>query len=69
VPDFDRHYLNHYRKNLELKLIFSDADHISEFDRDELKILLMACQIDIIKEEYRYGVQKLWCSTNRQNNT
>jgi ubiquinone/menaquinone biosynthesis C-methylase UbiE len=61
VPDFDRYYLNHYRKDLHLDLIYSDIDHISEFDRDELRSLLEECSVKIEKEEYRYGVQKLWC--------
>jgi len=65
VPDFDKSYLNYYRKDLKLKLIYSDNDHVSEFDRDELKSLLRICHIDVIKEEYRFGVQKLWCSTNK----
>lgn len=61
LPDFERNYLNYYRKDLGLKLIYSDNDHISEFDRDELKVLLNNCQLEIIKEEYRYGLIKLWC--------
>lgn len=64
VPDFDRYYLNHYRKDLGLKLIYSDDDHVSEFDRDELKILLTECRIEITKEEYKHGVQRLWCRGN-----
>ncbi len=62
LPDFERHYLNHYRKDLELKLIYSDDDHITEFDRNELNALLIECNIEVIKEEYKYGVQKLWCN-------
>ena len=61
LPDFERTYLNSYRKDLELKLIYSDDDHISEFDRDELKTLLNNCKLEIISEEYRYGLIKLWC--------
>jgi SAM-dependent methyltransferase len=61
VPDFDRNYLNHYRKELDLKLLYSDDDHISEFDRDELKEILKSCNMEIICDEYRYGVMKLWC--------
>lgn len=64
LPDFERHYLNHYRQNLNLSLIYSDNDHISEFDRDELKTLLNECNIEVTKEEYRYGLQKLWCKVN-----
>jgi SAM-dependent methyltransferase len=63
VPDFDRYYLNLYRQEKGLELIYSDEDHVSEFDRDELKLLLDACGITINKAEYRYGMQKLWCST------
>lgn len=61
LPDFERNYLNTYRKDFGLKLIYSDDDHISEFDRDELKTLLNNCKLEIIKEEYRYGLIKLWC--------
>lgn len=61
VPDFDRNYLNHYRKDLKMELIYSDTDHISEFDRIELKALLDSCALEVIDSEYRFGVQKLWC--------
>lgn len=61
VPDFDRYYLNHYRKDMNLDLIYADEDHVSEFDRKELKELVTECGLEVIKEEYRYGVQKLWC--------
>lgn len=65
LPDFDRYYLNHYRKELNLNLIYSDSDHISEFDREDLRILLKECQLKILDEEYRYGIQKLWCVTTK----
>jgi SAM-dependent methyltransferase len=64
VPDFDRNFMNHYRKDLKLSLIYSDDDHVSEFDRNELKSLLSECNIEIFKEEFKYGVQKLWCKVN-----
>lgn len=66
VPDFDRTYLNYYRKELGLYNIYSDNDHVSEFDRNEIKNILTDCHIDIINEEYRYGVQKFWCHVNKQ---
>lgn len=65
VPDFDRYYLNHYRKDLALNLIYSDDDHISEFDRYELKELLNHCGLKILKEEYIFGMQKIWCEVNK----
>lgn len=61
VPDFDRYYMNHYRKDLNMKLVYSDDDHISEFDRTELIEILGSLDLEIIKSEYRFGVQKYWC--------
>lgn len=61
VPDFDRYLLNHYRKDLDVKLNYSDDDHVSEFDRDEITQILHDCNIDILQAEWRYGVQRLWC--------
>lgn len=65
VPDFDRYYLNHYRKDLQMSLIYSDDDHVSEFDRYELGQILNDCNIEIIKSEYILGVQKLWCAVRK----
>lgn len=61
VPDFDKTYLNHYRKDLDLGLIYTDADHISEFDRVEMKDLIKSCGFSILESEYRFGVQRHWC--------
>jgi len=61
VPDFDRYYLNHYRKSLGSPLIYTDADHISEFDRDEMGALLAACSVDILNSDHRFGVLRFWC--------
>lgn len=65
LPDFDQSYLNHYRKELNLKLIYSDDDHISEFDRNEIKNLLFECDLKILEAEYKYGVQKIWCQVRK----
>lgn len=61
VPDFDRGYLNHYRHDLKMNMIYTDNDHVGEFNRYELSELLSSCVIGIAEAEYRYGVQKLWC--------
>lgn len=61
LPDFERYYLNKYREDLKLPLIYSDTDHINEFDRDDILNLLNECGLSIEKSEYRYGLQKLWC--------
>ena len=63
VPDFDKTYSQHYRKMLNSKLIYTDNDHVSEFDRDEIIKIITACKLQIQDSEYRYGVQKYWCTT------
>ena len=61
LPDFDKTLLNHYRKNMNMQLIYTDGDHISEFDRVELKELIEKCDLQIVSAEYIYGLQKIWC--------
>ena len=61
VPDFEKHYLNYYRKDLGLSLVYSDIDHVSEFDRDELAQILEDSNLKIIQSEFRHGVQRFWC--------
>lgn len=61
VPDFDRYNINHYRKDLNVELIYSDHDHVSEFDRDELREMFKNVGLEIEKSEFRFGVQKFWC--------
>jgi len=67
LPDFERYYLNKYREDLNLSLIYSDTDHINEFDRDDMLNLLTECGLTIEKAEYRYGLQKLWCKVVSKN--
>lgn len=61
VPDIDDSYLNHYRYREKLDLIYTDHDHIWEFDRDSFKEILDVCDLEIMDSEYRYGLQKYWC--------
>jgi len=61
LPDFDKTYLNLYRKDLDVKLIYTDDDHVSEFDRAELRTTLERAGIRIQEAEYRFGIQRLWC--------
>ena len=61
LPDFDKTYLNLYRKDLGVKLIYTDDDHVSEFDRYELRGILDRVGIRIEEAEYRFGIQRLWC--------
>lgn len=61
LPDFNKTYLNFYRADLKSDLIYTDPDHISEFDRFELRELIISCGFEIVNEEYIFGIQKIWC--------
>lgn len=61
LPDFDKSYLNQYRLDMGRNLIYTDDDHISEFDRYELRDLIKQCDLDIIDEQHIFGVQRIWC--------
>ncbi|MEM6630819.1 MAG: class I SAM-dependent methyltransferase [Bacteroidota bacterium] len=62
IPDFDANFLNHYRKNVKSKLIYTDIDHINEFDREDIKKIIEAAGLRITYSEYIFGVQKYCCA-------
>jgi len=66
VPDFNKTYLNEYRKLLDQKLIYSDTDHVSEFDRFELIEILENAGLQILDATFAFGIQKVWCA-NKSN--
>ena len=61
LPDFDKTLLNHFRKDLDMPYIYTDNDHVVEFDRVELKALLKRCGMKVLEAEYRLGLQRYWC--------
>ena len=61
LPDFNKTYLNEYRKLTKQKLIYTDTDHVSEFDRHELKAVIDSAGLKIEEAEYAFGIQKVWC--------
>ena len=61
LPDFDGTILNHFRKDQQMRLIYSDMDHVSEFDKKELKAIFSECGIEVLQEEFIFGVQRYWC--------
>jgi SAM-dependent methyltransferase len=65
VPDFDKSLLNLYRKQLGLSLIYTDSDHVSEFDRLEMADLLEKSGLVVQNSEYRYGLQKFWIKVEK----
>lgn len=65
VPDIEATYLNIYRETLKVDLIYSDADHVTEFDRKSLEMIINEAGLFVLKAEFRYGVIKYWCSKNK----
>jgi SAM-dependent methyltransferase len=63
VPDFEKCITNRYRQDIDTPLVYSDADHRYEFDRNEMITLLTKCGFSIHENEYRHGVMRFWCST------
>lgn len=61
VPDFESNYLNVYRQAVNTDLMYSDADHVSEFDRNELQKIIEESGWKIVRCEFRFGVMKYWC--------
>lgn len=66
LPDFDKTNLNNYRKLLNMNLIYTDMDHVSEFDRDELDDILKQCGLKIEEASHRYGLLRYWCKIDKQ---
>jgi len=62
VPDFDASILNRLRQLRGRKLIYQDSDHVSEFDRAELKALAVEAGLRITGEDYSLGFIRLWCT-------
>jgi SAM-dependent methyltransferase len=64
LPDFEANHLNAFRKIIGTDLVYTDADHVFEFDRNELELLLSECGLTVVKTEFIFGVMKFWCQTN-----
>lgn len=47
--------------DLGSSLVYSDGDHVSEFDREELQEPVKRAGLDVVDAEYRFGLQRLWC--------
>jgi len=61
VPDFEATNHNKYRIDSGSSLIYTDVDHIHEFDRKDIFSLFGDLNIDIIASEFKHGVQRHWC--------
>ena len=63
VPDFEVSHLNLYRVLVETDLVYTDADHVSEFDRSELLGLIEEARLEVVDAEFKMGVIKFWCKS------
>lgn len=66
LPDFEKTPLNAYRKRQGMSLVYTDDDHVTEFDRHELRSLLEQSGLQIVEADYRYGHQFYWCRKQPQ---
>lgn len=60
VPDFDNSYINHVRQRLNIPLNYTDDDHVHEYDRNEMEMLITSLDMNIEHVEFRYGVMRYW---------
>lgn len=67
VPDFDYTYLNHFRVITNSDLVYSDNDHVWEFDRKYIMNLAEEIGLEIVASEYKFGVQKYWLRNINSN--
>lgn len=60
VPDFESSPLNQMRLTRKRRLVYTDNDHVSEFDRAELDALVEAAGMRVIEREFSEGVMRYW---------
>lgn len=64
VPDFNSSHLNLLRKYLNTDLIYTDIDHVTEFDRKGIQAIFKELNLNILDTEYIEGVMKFWLTKN-----
>ena len=67
LPDFEADFFGHYRSALGCALNYTDADHVSEFDREELLHIITAAGLTVVDSEFRFGLQRFWCVSSRES--
>ena len=60
VPDFNKDILNTFREDLGSPYIYTDEDHINEFERGQIKEIIESCGLTIEEARYTVGIQYLW---------
>jgi SAM-dependent methyltransferase len=65
LPDLDSSPLPRYRRDAKTALQYADDDHIWEFGRAEALELAASCGLEVLRSEFKYGVQRHWCRVVR----
>ena len=61
VPDFEAVASNAFREVMGRSLMYSDLDHVREFDRGEMGELLSSSGLAVRAEDHRLGMLRYWC--------
>lgn len=64
VPDYEKSYHNVFRKDVGAVLQFTDNDHISEFDREEIEQIFDELYLVILRKEFRHGVMRYFLKSS-----
>lgn len=61
VPDFEANHFNIYRGLLKTDLVYTDGDHVYEYDRGDMLSLIRSAGLKVIDTEFIHGFMKFWC--------
>lgn len=61
VPNFEATATNLYRSALGRPLLFSDLDHVHEYDRAEMGAMLVDAGFVMRRMDHRLGMLRFWC--------
>lgn len=60
VPDFECNALNRVGVQRRRDLIYTDEDHVAEFDRDEIEEIVRSSGLQILDREFKWGFMRYW---------
>jgi len=64
VPDYEKSYHNVFRKDIGAVLQYTDDDHVSEFDREEIEQIFEGLKLEILRKEFRHGVMRFFLKSS-----
>jgi SAM-dependent methyltransferase len=66
VPDFECMASNAVRLARKRDLVYSDGDHVAEFDRDELEAIFGTAGLHVLDSEFRWGAMRYWLTPHQE---